>query len=235
MRHTLRVFACGTLLVAATASAQWTNGANSTKCHKLTVSVVGGLCNGVSVTTGACGPQSVTDEGIKGKIKSMGEYFGVSFQADFCTIKKSSMDDLCPAVVGGTVRDICAEQLDEMCQFYTTRGDQCKTDADCPPTATNTRKPCCPSLTSQHAFFCDGADSEMMASFVSLNVAGAGCWLAACNAARRSPEYTPTPTNARARTHTHDIYVHRLNTYIHRIHACMHTYIHTYIHTYCIR
>eukprot|EP00802_Teleaulax_amphioxeia_P023396 Tamp_23970.p1 GENE.Tamp_23970~~Tamp_23970.p1 ORF type:complete len:247 (+),score=59.47 Tamp_23970:106-741(+) len=104
-----------------------------TKCHKGTVTVAGGLCDGTKVDIQMCGSPDMTDAMKEEGLTQMGKGAGETLTMDMCTSMKTSMDTGC-AGVGGTAKDICADPGD-LCkmqiQSMLAMGGTCSSDDDC--------------------------------------------------------------------------------------------------------
>ena len=167
--------------LALASAASHDSAAAMTKCHKGTVTVAGGLCDGTKVDIQMCGSPDMTDAMKEESLTQAGKMAGETLTMDMCTSMKTSMDTGC-AGVGGTAKDICADPGD-LCKMQTqsmlAMGDTCSSDDDCKAGSgtgagdgtgggtgggTGAKKPCCKSVSAQLKVMCTDTNSVQMTS-----------------------------------------------------------------------
>ena len=174
------------------------------KCHKGTVTVVGGLCDKVEVSVKMCGPEEVTDAMKEEKMKEVGTFAGGILTSSFCDMVKSSLNTTCQAV-GGTTNDICGSVSSDFCDsmleantaalIQATGATACDSDDDCKAgtgggTDWTTKKQCCSVIEKTMDTMCKDTTSVAMTAYVSINCRvvlrrGSAPPFAACGVRRR--------------------------------------------------
>ena len=180
------------------------------KCHKGTVTVVGGLCDKVEVSVKMCGPEEVTDAMKEEKMKEVGTFAGGILTSSFCDMVKSSLNTTCQAV-GGTPNDICGSVSSDFCDsmleantpalIQAVGTTPCESDDDCKAgtgagdgtgggTGGTTKKQCCSVIEKTMDTMCKDTTSVAMTAYVSINCRvvlrrGSAHPFAACGVRRR--------------------------------------------------
>ena len=183
------------LALASAGSHEGVDATAMTKCHKGTVTVAGGLCDGTKVDVSVCGSPDMTGAMKEQGLTEMGKSAGQSITKEACTYVKTSMDTACKAA-GGTAKDICADPGD-LCKMQTESmaDGGCSSDDDCKAgsgtgagdgtgggTGGTTKKQCCSVTEKTMDTMCKDITSVAMTTYVSIN-----CLVLCCDAGPRPP------------------------------------------------
>ena len=182
------------LALASAGSHESVDATGMTKCHKGTVTVAGGLCDGTKVDIQMCGSPDMTDAMKEEGLTQMGKGAGETLTMDMCTMMKNGMDATCKGV-GGTAKDICADPGD-FCKMQTeSMGGGCSSDDDCKAgsgtgagdgtgggTGGTTKKQCCSVIEKTLDTMCKDTTSVATTALVSIN-----CLVLCCDAGPRPP------------------------------------------------